>query len=148
MKTFFKHSFSRLGWSSQRGIPPWIPVDYPSALNPLRTIGLIRPQNIFLLKMDKYGLKGYSFYFFKKNHECFTCLTRFRQFWEIYVIFLLVKMPKQGHIFKSGGTSTIFIWNSNIVICCRNTLILFNCKDFIHLWQDFRCENQHLKVWV
>ena len=33
----------------------------------------------------------------------------------------------------------------NILICCRNTLILFNCKDFIHLWQDFRCENQHLK---
>ena len=32
--------------------------------NPLRTIGLIRPKNIFLLKMDKYGLKSYSFYFF------------------------------------------------------------------------------------
>ena len=34
--------------------------------NPFRTIGLIRPKNIFLLKMDKYGLKSYSFYFFLK----------------------------------------------------------------------------------
>ena len=44
--------------------PPMNKTTYQDSINPLRTIGLIRPKNIFLLKMDKYGLKSYSFYFF------------------------------------------------------------------------------------